>query len=107
MIDREALGAAIETELLRWVNLEATPPRCKAVLDLIAAAPAVSSGLDVERLARALFAALGWPTRRSYSAWPGGRIQPFSDGLTSGDGDNPEWLLAAAAVAREYDREMT
>ncbi len=60
-------------------------------------------GLDVDRLAQALFTAMGWPTRKR-APQPGSwnNIEPLSPGLVSGDADNPEWAKLAVAVAAAY-----
>ncbi len=85
-IDREALAAAVKA----MPHIQGTTMVDDfAVLDLVAAAPAVSSGLDVDRLARALheYGKLSGEPEDHY-------IEVNSDEI-------------AEEVAREYDRETT
>lgn len=88
-------------------RLRFTPSEVRLLLATLDAARAASQGdewLRVGRLTRALFAAMGWPTRRvpASSDDEGGGVGPFPAGLQTGDPDNPAWTELAEQIAREY-----
>lgn len=68
-----------------------------------AGTPMTETPLDVERLAKALYRALGWSEAR-YNPKPGADVtyDPIPQGIVSGDADNPAWTDLTAAIAREY-----